>query len=348
MPLCYHCGDEIKGKGNVCDKCNQTYCDTHKEPEVHECELVSGTTEVSKYQQINPILLSEQLEKDGIDTSFIQGPPAGTFSWLEKENMVPENAFDMSSGYEFKGIFLVNKPTRIHLLIGTALIFFIGLLQFIHIDFLTGLADENLALAYGIFILAALFAMVWLFHELAHLIVAKHYGLTVKFRLLTLGVVGLVLLLILGILPLVNIPTVPAPILPGVVVILGLEESEKRDNRAGLCKVAGPIVNLAFGAILLIISFLLPMDNGMWRFNIYLGILATMSLLLGLFNMIPIGVFDGKTILDWNKKIYLGLIIAFAALITLFYLNYFVVGFSMYYPEDTIDLIKFELKPVST
>ena len=93
----------------------------------------------------------------------------------------------------------------------------------------------------------------FLFHELGHRQVAVHFGLQTKFRLLTFGMLLTVFSLIMGIMSLFNASgNFPMLALPGAVVVLGLE---KISRKTGLCKAAGPSVNLVFGTILFVISF---------------------------------------------------------------------------------------------
>ena len=110
------------------------------------------------------------------------------------------------------------------------------------------------------------------------------------------------------------IPTIQYALEKGAVVVLGLD---KIDRKTGLCKAAGPIVNLVYGTILLIISFILP--TSLYPLNMFIGIAAALNFTLGLFNMIPIGILDGQNIFKWNKQLYL---ILFSALLLLLIITY--------------------------
>ncbi|MCJ7648397.1 MAG: hypothetical protein MUP85_07275, partial [Candidatus Lokiarchaeota archaeon] len=90
--------------------------------------------------------------------------------------------------------------------------------------------------------LSAFYVTAFLFHEFGHRQVALHFGLQTKFRLLTYGM--LMTLISLGRMA-----------LPGAVVVLGLD---KISRKTGLCKAAGPLVNLVYGSMLLLISYILP------------------------------------------------------------------------------------------
>jgi len=101
--------------------------------------------------------------------------------------------------------------------------------------------------------------------------------------------------------------------LPGAVVVLGLD---KISRKTGLCKAAGPLVNLIYGSILLLISYMLP--SVLYPpLNYFIGYGAQFNFMLGLFNMIPVGILDGQNIWKWNKKVYISLIIPLAVLLAI-------------------------------
>jgi len=107
-----------------------------------------------------------------------------------------------------------------------------------------------------------------------------------------------------------NSSLLPSLALPGAVVVLGLD---KIDKRTGLCKTAGPLVNLVYGTILLIFSFIVPQT--LYPLNYFLGLAAYLNYMLGSFNMIPIGILDGQNIWKWNKKVYICLMSSLIALL---------------------------------
>ncbi|MFX1481277.1 MAG: M50 family metallopeptidase, partial [Promethearchaeota archaeon] len=154
------------------------------------------------------------------------------------------------------------------------------------------------------FMLAGIYVTAFLFHEFGHRQVAKHFKLQTKFRLLTFGMIITLFSLIAGLL---KIP-IPSLALPGAVVVLGLEKVSKR---TGLCKAAGPSVNLVYGIILLVLSFLVPF----YPLNFLFVISAYLNFMLGAFNMIPIGILDGQNIWKWNKKVYILLASSLVALL---------------------------------
>jgi Zn-dependent protease len=331
MTICYHCGEEIpQNEVYHCEKCGQNYCGLHKDPVNHECNIV---IESLRSQQIQPPettyrqVPSYQEGHTEIPTtdSIVRGTTDGSFNWYRQERHVPENAFDPDSGIEFKGILFPYKSEFLHLLIGSILIFLIGLIIFYNPQLI------RLNLTWAIFLLAGFYTTAFLFHEFGHRQVAKHFGLQTKFRLLTFGMILTVFGLIAGFWSLLsNSVSLPILALPGAVVVLGLD---KIDRRTGLCKSAGPIVNLIYGTILLIIS--LGISKDLFPLNLFIGYAAALNFMLGLFNMIPIGILDGQNIFKWNKSLYFllaGLLILM--LIITYSMIYAPIETSLYVPDS--------------
>ena len=328
MPVCYHCGEEIPQNGVFkCDKCGQNYCALHKDPVDHECNIVRETlnipqsqVQVSTYMEPTSITAQQQ----STDSS-IRGTTDGSYNWIRQERLIPENAFDPDSGIEFKGILFPYKSEFLHLLIGSILIFLIGLIIFYNPQLI------RLNLTWAIFLLAGFYTTAFLFHEFGHRQVAKHFELQTKFRLLTFGMILTVFGLIAGFWSLItNAVSLPILALPGAVVVLGLD---KIDRRTGLCKAAGPIVNLVYGTILLIVSFVIPKE--LFPLNLFIGYAAALNFMLGLFNMIPIGILDGQNIFKWSKSLYIVLVGLLILLLIIAYANiYAPIQTSLYVPEN--------------
>ena len=321
MPNCYHCGEEILEREIFqCSECGQNYCSLHRDPINHECNIVKENLNLQRFQPPTPSYVDssqisttpqESIYQQQITQGEMRGTTDGTYTWYRQESLVPENAFAPDSGIKFKGILLPHKSEFLHLLIGATLIFIIGLLTFYNRD----LIDNNLT--WAIFMLASFYMTAFLFHEFGHRQVAVHFGLQTKFRLLTFGMLITLFGLVSSIMSFISgVIGLPALALPGAVVVLGLD---KIDRTTGLCKAAGPIVNLVYGSILLVISFIIPRD--LYPLNILIGVAAYLNFWLGLFNMIPIGILDGQNIWKWNKKIFLILFISLLTLLIITHIN---------------------------
>ena len=129
----------------------------------------------------------------------------------------------------------------------------------------------------------------FLLHEMAHKVVAQHYGCTAEFRAdnQMLGF-ALVIAMILGFMF----------IAPGAVMIAG--QITRREN--GIISVAGPLTNYILALLFLASAYLFPPLA--WMFMI--GFIINSW--LGLFNLIPFLMFDGKKIFDWNVLIWLAMV----------------------------------------
>jgi Zn-dependent protease len=363
MPTCYHCGKNIsQNEAYKCSECGQTYCQIHKNPIDHECNIVKESLTQQQFQpqtpqpatnyqnptQPNYVAVNQgspsmqdrinqqqappqdYLQQTGqaeSKDSEVRGTTDGSFTWYRQERYVPENAFSEDSGIEFKGILLPYKSEFLHLLIGSLLIFIIGFIGFYNEQ----LIEQGML--WAIFMLAGFYTTAFLFHEFGHRQVAIYFKFQTKFRLLSFGMILTAFGLISGIAGLLS-TGVPLPTLalPGAVVVLGLD---KINRKTGLCKAAGPSVNLVYGTILMIVSFLI--DPRSYPLNLFIGLAAGLNFTLGLFNMIPLGILDGKNIFKWNKMVYFFL---FAALLILLIITY---G-SVYAPPASNPYIPQELR----
>lgn len=136
----------------------------------------------------------------------------------------------------------------------------------------------------------------FLLHELGHKFVAQRYGFISEFR------ADFSMLFIMFGIALFS----PFIILaPGAVMILGRPTIKQN----GIISVAGPIVNLILALIFIIVSLIFQ-PTGILLLITNLGIWV--NAFLGIFNMLPFWILDGKKVLAWNKAVYftvLGLLI---------------------------------------
>ncbi len=308
MVRCAHCGNEIMGEPFFCSNCSQDYCSFHKDPIDHECNIVREALNIPQVQPpTSSYTESTQISPTHHVQEYQQSPPGvargttdGTYTWFRQETHVPANAFEPDSGIKFKGILFPHLSELIHFVIASVLIFVIGVMIFY---------DPVLfAIGYGwtTFMLAGIYMTAFLFHEFGHRQVALRFKLQTKFRLLTFGMLLTVISLVAGLL---NIP-IPSLALPGAVVVLGLEKVSKK---TGLCKAAGPSVNLVYGIILFIIAFLIP--SSLNPLGPLFVVSAYLNFMLGSFNMIPIGILDGQNIWKWNKKVYIFLAVSLVGML---------------------------------
>jgi Zn-dependent protease len=141
---------------------------------------------------------------------------------------------------------------------------------------------------------ALIFGIVFITHELSHLYTGKSQGYPSRFCLLKKG------LKITTIAAVIGLPFA----LPGAAVSLGINPDKDQDQM-GKIKIAGPLSNLIFGAVCLVVGIILP-NSLLIQSLFYQG--ATFNFSLGLFNMMPkeFGTFalDGKFIFTWKKPLF--------------------------------------------
>jgi len=160
-------------------------------------------------------------------------------------------------------------------------------------------------------------------HEIGHKIIAKKNGCWAEFRADPKGLqFGVLISLFLGILFMA----------PGAVMVAGLVT--RRQN--GHIAIAGPLVNLGLfvigiplGALLFMLtnaqdfSSVGYLQDGalIWQSMIYDIVLYWIgaNLILGLFNMIPLGPLDGVKVKDWNNGVWWGLFLVFLSPIIIYF-----------------------------
>lgn len=152
---------------------------------------------------------------------------------------------------------------------------------------------------YDFLIAAFTVGIGFLFHEMGHKIIAQRYGCFAEFRAWDIMLVFALLMSFTGFIFAA----------PGAVMISGHVDK----IRNGRISLAGPGVNIILALIFL--SLMIFLGNSLF-FQYGLMINAW----LGLFNMIPIGNFDGKKIWRWNKAAYA--LVVIAAVMLLFGMNY--------------------------
>ncbi|MBW3581490.1 MAG: peptidase M50 [Euryarchaeota archaeon] len=135
----------------------------------------------------------------------------------------------------------------------------------------------------------------FLLHELAHKFVAQYYGHWAEFRVQWWGLV----------LPIAIIAATQFPILfaaPGAVVISGWV----RKNENGIISAAGPLTNLVIFTIAYPFTIGIG-TSGSLSFAVA-EVVMIINAVLGLFNLLPFGVLDGRKVMHWNLLAYIALV----------------------------------------
>lgn len=128
----------------------------------------------------------------------------------------------------------------------------------------------------------------FILHEMAHKYLANSYGCHAEFRendtMLLLALVTSFFRIIIA--------------APGAVHISGYASNEQH----GKIAFVGPAANLLLSGIFFIL-FIFVQSTQHWLMNAFIfG--AVINAWLGLFNLLPFGIFDGAKILRWSKSAY--------------------------------------------
>lgn len=140
----------------------------------------------------------------------------------------------------------------------------------------------------------------FLFHEFAHRALARKYGCKAEFRSFDQMLILAILMSFLGFVFAA----------PGAVFISG----KVNKQRNGKISAVGPMTNMILAIIFLFLS-LLPLPGVLINTANYGKMINAW---LALFNMIPLGNFDGVKILSWDKIVYAVMLIAAIGLVFIF------------------------------
>lgn len=157
---------------------------------------------------------------------------------------------------------------------------------------------------YTSFIISALTVGVgFIFHELGHKILAQRYGAWAEFRAWDTMLIVAVLMSFLGVVFAA----------PGAVMISGRTIGK---SRYGRISAMGPIMNFIMAILFLALFLYVPngLLNSIGRYGLEI------NAWLGLFNLIPLAMFDGKKIWDWNRIVWIALLVVALGLMSLTYI----------------------------
>ena len=135
----------------------------------------------------------------------------------------------------------------------------------------------------------------FIFHELAHRQVAKHFGCHAEFRAWKLGLIASIAL------PLLTMGRFLFAA-PGAVYIYGPHVTRKQN---GLISLAGPATNIVtavlFFSFLIYSSFFISFDPYVLKL---ISTVVQINLFLAFFNLIPFPPLDGSKIINWDVKVW--------------------------------------------
>ncbi|MBU0662043.1 MAG: site-2 protease family protein [Candidatus Diapherotrites archaeon] len=131
----------------------------------------------------------------------------------------------------------------------------------------------------------------FIFHELAHRNVARHFGAHAEYRAWSVGLVFAFISALVGFLFAA----------PGAVYIYGRNINARKN---GIISAAGPAVNIIIAFIFLIIAPLVAGTQLLLDIAIFS---ARINFFLALFNLLPIGPLDGSKVFVWDVKVWVAM-----------------------------------------
>lgn len=151
------------------------------------------------------------------------------------------------------------------------------------------------ALVYAFLLSLFTVGIGFLFHELAHRTVARHYKCRAEFHAFNKMLILAIVFSFFGFVFAA----------PGAVLIAGHVEKKQY----GKIALAGPLTNIFIALIFLFLVFITKSSVAKYGFEI--------NSWLAFFNLLPFGFFDGAKVFAWSKKVFTFVfVIALALMIT--------------------------------
>jgi len=259
---CHYCNKGV-ALPFKCPFCNQYHCSEHRLPENHKCPEY---WRAKAPREQPPKIIVGEAERAPFEHTISYTPP-------------------------------ILKPFRFstteirHLTLSALLVIGVGLSIVLYGSLDIPKTPEVLA------ILAIVFTLTFLLHELAHKLTAQHFGLWAEFRLTLFGALITALSIFLPLFKIIS---------PGAVMIAGSIDKET----AGKTAIAGPLINIVLST--LILTFALYPSNSDIQTVAMLS--AAWNAWIALINVIPFGVLDGLKVFMWNKAVWGAVFMASIAL----------------------------------
>ncbi len=292
MTTCSLCGhDDLSF---TCPYCNGVFCGEHRLPESHGCPGIQKVREAAQRRVTDSLGFDEYEEENQtwIPVTSQKKPKRrrskkSRFSTIEKRDLLIASIIVILVGISLLG--------------GMGSGIYIGILTFISM-----ISSSFWWVPVG---MISIFLLSFMGHELAHKFTAQHYGMWSEFRMTPMGYYLSAIAILLSI-----------PIF-GTGTVYTSGAASREDNAK--TNLAGPLSNffIAIGLIiiaLLAVLLISPVSLSYVMFLVQYGIII--NGILGVFNMIPIQPFDGATIKDWSKPVWIVLTIALVSIVIIGYI----------------------------
>lgn len=155
-------------------------------------------------------------------------------------------------------------------------------------------------------------SIAFIFHELGHRTLARHFGLYAEYRKWNQG---LYLALLFSLFGFVFAAPGAVHIHPRADLWGRVKRISQKVN--GLVSSFGPVTNIILALIFVILGILFPALNNIALFGIQLSFITYgvfINSWLALFNLIPFGPLDGRKVFGWRKDVWIVLLVIAIAL----------------------------------
>jgi Zn-dependent protease len=255
---CQICGQESLMPFQ-CPYCGGQFCSEHRLPENHSCQKI----EQAKIQKQQAVAESVAPTANSYQVSISYG-----------------------QAFAKKGSIHFSQKELAHIIVAAALVVGIGFSIGLYSNFFGGFPFTWTYDLMGIF--AAVMAVSFLTHEIAHKIFAQKAGMWAEFRLTTWG----------SVLTFASVFLPFKMISPGAMMIGGAMPTPKDMIKIS---IGGVITNMIYSGIFLGLAFSMPLGSPIYFVLLFS---AYVNAFMAVFNLIPFGILDGYKIFSLNKIIW--------------------------------------------